>query len=166
MRVFIDRVKRLWGLEKASDGFIKGRSHRMTFPSSERYETSYRASSLLAEDRRNVGLAVRDIDTGVKNWQGDPCGPKTYIWDGLNCSFNGEDDVRIISLNLSGNNLTGSVPRELIQKSNSGSLMLRDLPREKVTVEVIDWADLRADFFDSSELNLCPNLHKSLSRPP
>ncbi|KAF4399824.1 hypothetical protein G4B88_021038 [Cannabis sativa] len=33
-----------------------------------------------------------------KNWQGDPCGPKTYIWDGLNCSFNGEDGVRIISL--------------------------------------------------------------------
>ncbi|KAM6572234.1 hypothetical protein CsatA_016314 [Cannabis sativa] len=71
-------------------------------------------------------------------------------------------------INLSGNNLTGSVPRELIQKSNSGSLMLRirDLSREEVTVEVIDWADLRADFFDSLELNPCPNLHKSLSRPP
>ncbi|KAM6572231.1 hypothetical protein CsatA_016311 [Cannabis sativa] len=107
-----------------------------------------------------------------KNWQGDPCAPKTYIWDGLNCSFTGQDPIRIVSLDLSssgltgeiassisnltmiqsidlsnnslsgsvpaflsklqnlkvldlrGNKFIGSVPSELIEKSNSGSLLL------------------------------------------
>lgn len=36
---------------------------------------------------------------GVKrNWQGDPCVPKAYSWDGLNCSYKGNDPPRIISL--------------------------------------------------------------------
>ncbi|KAL5581640.1 hypothetical protein UlMin_014082 [Ulmus minor] len=86
---------------------------------------------------------------GVKrNWQGDPCAPKDYLWEGLNCSY-GDDPLRIISLNLSnnrltgqvpnflsqllflsdldlrGNNLTGPVPADLIEKRNSGSLILR-----------------------------------------
>ncbi|PON36237.1 Mitogen-activated protein kinase kinase kinase [Parasponia andersonii] len=119
--------------------------------------------------------AVMNIKSqyGVKkNWQGDPCSPKIFTWDGLTCRFGGHDPVRIISLNLSssgltgeissyisdldmiqfldlsnnsltglvpdflsklkflnvldlrGNNLAGSVPVELIEKSNSGSLLL------------------------------------------
>ncbi|KAL5581638.1 hypothetical protein UlMin_014081 [Ulmus minor] len=109
---------------------------------------------------------------GVKrNWEGDPCAPKDYLWEGLNCSY-GDDPLRIISLDLSssgligaidvslssltmikslnlsnnrltgqvpnflsqlqflsvldlgGNNLTGPVPADLIEKRNSGSLIL------------------------------------------
>lgn len=33
-----------------------------------------------------------------ENWQGDPCSPKTYMWDGVDCNFNDRDSVRIISL--------------------------------------------------------------------
>ena len=33
-----------------------------------------------------------------KNWQGDPCAPKTYMWDSLNCSYDGHEPPRIISL--------------------------------------------------------------------
>ena len=40
-----------------------------------------------------------------KNWQGDPCAPKAYIWDGLNCSYDDHDQshgsVRITSLQVS-----------------------------------------------------------------
>lgn len=36
---------------------------------------------------------------GVKrNWQGDPCAPIAYLWNGINCSYNGNDPPRIISL--------------------------------------------------------------------
>ncbi|KAM1016963.1 hypothetical protein ACFX13_047321 [Malus domestica] len=42
-----------------------------------------------------------------KNWQGDPCNPQVYSWDGLNCSYHGNDPPRIISLNLSSSGLEG-----------------------------------------------------------
>ena len=31
-------------------------------------------------------------------WQGDPCSPKTEMWKGVNCSYNGHNQPRIISL--------------------------------------------------------------------
>ncbi|TQD71578.1 hypothetical protein C1H46_042891 [Malus baccata] len=81
-----------------------------------------------------------------KDWQGDPCTPEGYMWEGLNCTFNGSP--RIISLELSSSGLTGeitsyifdlamlqsfnlgrnklngSVPADLIERSKSGSLSL------------------------------------------
>lgn len=36
-----------------------------------------------------------------RNWQGDPCAPKDYLWKGVNCSYSGgesSDPLRIISL--------------------------------------------------------------------
>ncbi|KAF2301076.1 hypothetical protein GH714_019931 [Hevea brasiliensis] len=42
-----------------------------------------------------------------RNWQGDPCSPPDYLWEGLNCSYNDDDLPRIISLNLSSSGLTG-----------------------------------------------------------
>ncbi|MCH94375.1 receptor-like protein kinase, partial [Trifolium medium] len=43
------------------------------------------------------------------NWQGDPCGPLKYIWEGLNCSIDGYDPPRITSLNLSSSGLIGQI---------------------------------------------------------
>ncbi|CAN6707249.1 unnamed protein product [Malus baccata var. baccata] len=42
-----------------------------------------------------------------KDWQGDPCTPEGYMWEGLNCTFNGSP--RIISLELSSSGLTGEI---------------------------------------------------------
>ncbi|XVF26888.1 hypothetical protein REPUB_Repub14bG0058600 [Reevesia pubescens] len=44
-----------------------------------------------------------------RNWQGDPCAPQDYLWDGLNCSYSGSGPPRIISLNLSSSGLTGEI---------------------------------------------------------
>ncbi|KAJ4833372.1 hypothetical protein Tsubulata_029923, partial [Turnera subulata] len=60
-----------------------------------------------------------------RNWQGDPCAPEDYAWEGLNCSYNGTAPPRIISLDLSGNHLTGNIPGDLYERSQSGSLSLR-----------------------------------------
>uniref|UniRef100_A0A7N0TW17 Protein kinase domain-containing protein n=1 Tax=Kalanchoe fedtschenkoi TaxID=63787 RepID=A0A7N0TW17_KALFE len=66
-----------------------------------------------------------------KLWQGDPCAPRNYSWDGIDCSFSGFDEPRIIALNLKGNNLTGPVPAELIKKSQAGLLTLSGAPEAK-----------------------------------
>ncbi|PON84290.1 Mitogen-activated protein kinase kinase kinase [Trema orientale] len=43
------------------------------------------------------------------SWQGDPCAPKAYMWDGLDCSYNANDPPRIVSLNLSSGGLKGEL---------------------------------------------------------
>ncbi|KAL9680153.1 hypothetical protein QQ045_018031 [Rhodiola kirilowii] len=57
-----------------------------------------------------------------KSWQGDPCAPRNYSWDGTTCSFNGFDEPRIIALNLSFSNLVGRISVNI-----SGLEMLQSL---------------------------------------
>ncbi|KEH18245.1 LRR receptor-like kinase plant-like protein [Medicago truncatula] len=45
----------------------------------------------------------------TRNWEGDPCAPVNYVWEGLNCSIDGNNIPRIISLNLSSSGLTGEI---------------------------------------------------------
>ncbi|KAJ0006694.1 hypothetical protein Pint_28795 [Pistacia integerrima] len=44
-----------------------------------------------------------------KSWQGDPCVPKDYLWQGLNCSYDDYSPPRIISLDLSSSGLSGEI---------------------------------------------------------
>ncbi|MED6146638.1 hypothetical protein PIB30_036428 [Stylosanthes scabra] len=68
----------------------------------------------------NIKWAYR-VDS--RNWQGDPCAPTAYKWQGVECSpFDGS--LRITSLNLANNNLTGSVSNELLRKQSDGVLSL------------------------------------------
>ncbi|KAF3787086.1 Serine/threonine-protein kinase 10 [Nymphaea thermarum] len=55
---------------------------------------------------------IRDKYQISKAWTGDPCLPLNYTWEGLVCS-NDSLSPRVISLNLSGNNLTGNIPNFL-----------------------------------------------------
>ncbi|KAI3761609.1 hypothetical protein L1987_52030 [Smallanthus sonchifolius] len=59
-----------------------------------------------------------------KNWQGDPCTPHEYVWEGIGCSYNDTEFPRIVSFNLKGNNFVGPIPAELQAKANKGSLSL------------------------------------------
>lgn len=36
-----------------------------------------------------------------KNWQGDPCLPKDYTWEGLRCNYSSSSSTRIIGLYVS-----------------------------------------------------------------
>ncbi|XVF74469.1 hypothetical protein PTKIN_Ptkin13bG0112700 [Pterospermum kingtungense] len=45
-----------------------------------------------------------------RNWQGDPCTPQDFLWEGVNCSYDGYNPPRIVSLNLSSAGLTGRIP--------------------------------------------------------
>ncbi|KAK4590905.1 hypothetical protein RGQ29_021198 [Quercus rubra] len=108
----------------------------------------YTLKQLLQAQTDQEGVdAIKNIESMYRikrNWQGDPCAPKDYSWDGLSCSYyNAFDSPSFISfgltgniapfisnltmiqyLNLQNNNLSGSIPMELIERSNKGSLLL------------------------------------------
>ncbi|XP_039045708.1 probable LRR receptor-like serine/threonine-protein kinase At1g05700 [Hibiscus syriacus] len=83
--------------------------------------------------------AITDIKSiyGVKrNWKGEPCAPKTYSWDGLNCSYDGSGPPRIISLNLSSSELTGKISASI---SKLAMLQHLDLSNNSLTGDVPDF---------------------------
>ncbi|GAU24789.1 hypothetical protein TSUD_356190 [Trifolium subterraneum] len=45
----------------------------------------------------------------ARNWQGDPCAPVSYMWEGLNCSIDDNNIPRITFLDLSSSGLTGKI---------------------------------------------------------
>ncbi|KAL0875653.1 hypothetical protein Bca101_025358 [Brassica carinata] len=67
-----------------------------------------------SETNENDVAAIKNIEAnyglGIINWQGDPCVPRQFLWDGLNCS-NTDMSIppRITSLNLSSSGLTGNI---------------------------------------------------------
>ncbi|KAE8699448.1 putative leucine-rich repeat receptor-like protein kinase [Hibiscus syriacus] len=67
---------------------------------------------------------------GIKrNWQGDPCAPQKFLWEGLNCSYD-TNPPRIISLNLSSSNLNGEIPNVT---ANLSQLQQLDLSNNRLT---------------------------------
>ncbi|KAK7315629.1 hypothetical protein VNO77_34195 [Canavalia gladiata] len=80
-------------------------------------------STAITPRNANAPLVIRVIDFkqfdtvttiksvyGVgKDWQGDPCGSVAYVWDGLNCTYNGNESPRITTLNLSSNGSSGKI---------------------------------------------------------
>ncbi|KAM7473282.1 hypothetical protein LguiB_020525 [Lonicera macranthoides] len=72
----------------------------------------------------------------TRNWQGDPCAPKDYVWDGLNCTHDGFSAPRIISLNLSSSGLTGVIAVHIYDLKIIQSL---DLSNNNLTGQVPDF---------------------------
>lgn len=54
-------------------------------------------------------MAIQDNFGVIKNWMGDPCTPKTFIWRGLKCSYPPANPSRITALNLSSFRLVGAI---------------------------------------------------------
>ncbi|GAU24781.1 hypothetical protein TSUD_356110 [Trifolium subterraneum] len=73
----------------------------------------------------------------ARNWQGDPCGPVKYIWEGLNCSIDdGNNPPRITSLNLSSSGLTGEIASSI---SNLTMLQYLDLSNNSLNGPLPDF---------------------------
>ncbi|VVB16616.1 unnamed protein product [Arabis nemorensis] len=82
--------------------------------------------------------AVKNIEAtyGLSriNWQGDPCVPRQYMWDGLDCSNTDISTLpRITTLNLSLNGLTGTIAAAI---QNLTKLEKLDLSNNNLTGEV------------------------------
>ncbi|XP_077210748.1 putative LRR receptor-like serine/threonine-protein kinase At1g05700 isoform X1 [Tasmannia lanceolata] len=71
-----------------------------------------------------------------RNWMGDPCLPKAYSWDGLNCSYDSSYPPTITSLNLSSSGLSGEIAPSL---GNLTSIVSLDLSRNNLTGAVPDF---------------------------
>ncbi|KAM0855772.1 hypothetical protein ACQ4PT_049558 [Festuca glaucescens] len=72
---------------------------------------SVRQMTELATDNEDAKamMAIRTTYRLKKNWMGDPCAPKAFAWDGLNCSYSSSGPASITSINLSSSLLTGAV---------------------------------------------------------
>ncbi|CAF2334991.1 unnamed protein product [Brassica napus] len=88
-----------------------------------------------SETDENDVVAIKDIETAYGlsriKWQGDPCVPQMYAWDGLNCSYTAiSTPPRITSLNLSSSGLTGTIAAGI---QNLTLLQKLDLSNNKLT---------------------------------
>ncbi|PON62497.1 Mitogen-activated protein kinase kinase kinase [Parasponia andersonii] len=87
--------------------------------------------------------AIEDIKKAyqiIKNWAGDPCGPKNFSWEGLKCSNNASSPPQIISLNLTSSKLSGTIASSISKLSllesfisYSKYLNCRDLSNNNLT---------------------------------
>ncbi|KAJ6389636.1 hypothetical protein OIU77_027874 [Salix suchowensis] len=66
------------------------------------------------EDDVHAVMNIKSYYKVKRYWQGDPCGPKTARWQGLNCSYDAYDPPRIISLDLSSSGLTGEISPDVL----------------------------------------------------
>ncbi|KAJ4821269.1 Leucine-rich repeat protein kinase family protein [Rhynchospora pubera] len=71
----------------------------------------------------------------TKNWNGDPCAPKTYAWDGLNCSYVVSSSPRITVVSLASNGLTGEITNDF---ANLKALQTLDLSYNNLTGQIPD----------------------------
>ncbi|KAI3521453.1 hypothetical protein L1887_10919 [Cichorium endivia] len=66
-------------------------------------------------DDRDVAAiwSIKSIYRVTRNWQGDPCAPQEFVWDGLRCIYNDTEMSRITFLNLSTSGLKGEIDHRL-----------------------------------------------------
>ncbi|CAL9768373.1 unnamed protein product [Musa acuminata subsp. burmannicoides] len=91
----------------------------------------------MASDSRDVGamMAIKELYQVKRNWAGDPCAPKAYTWDGLNCTFNSSGIPRITAVNLSYGGLTGEM---ITSFANLSALRILDLSHNNLTGSIPD----------------------------
>ncbi|KAJ0495967.1 putative transferase [Helianthus annuus] len=69
----------------------------------------------------------------TRNWQGDPCITRAYLWNGLGCNYSDPQAAKIISLNLSSSGLSGEIATALANLTMLESL---DLSYNNLTGDV------------------------------
>ncbi|XP_065044600.1 putative leucine-rich repeat receptor-like serine/threonine-protein kinase At2g19230 isoform X2 [Musa acuminata AAA Group] len=70
-----------------------------------------------------------------RNWMGDPCSPKAFAWDGINCTFSILNHPRITTLNLSSSGLTGEINKSF---ASLGAIDYLDLSHNNLTGTIPD----------------------------
>ncbi|CAJ2663779.1 unnamed protein product [Trifolium pratense] len=96
----------------------------------EVYKVTNFSQSETQQDDVDTITNIKNAYGVARNWQGDPCGPVKFIWEGLNCSIDdGNNPPRITSLNLSSSGLTGEIASSI---SNLTMLQYLDLSNNRL----------------------------------
>ncbi|CAA7410055.1 unnamed protein product [Spirodela intermedia] len=85
------------------------------------------------EDEVEAISKLKNLYKVKRNWDGDPCVPQNFTWEGLECSANASNYWRITSLNLSHSELGGGIPPFIANLTNLESL---DLSYNNFTGEI------------------------------
>ncbi|KAL1212391.1 putative LRR receptor-like serine/threonine-protein kinase [Cardamine amara subsp. amara] len=67
------------------------------------------------------------------SWQGDPCVPQFYRWEGVNCSYPDSEPSMIISLNLKESKLNGTITSDISKLTQLKEL---DLSKNDLSGEI------------------------------
>ncbi|URE25643.1 Leucine-rich repeat receptor-like protein kinase [Musa troglodytarum] len=78
-------------------------------------------------------MAIKGFYQVQKNWMGDPCSPKAYTWDGLNCALNASGVPRLTTLNLSNGGLIGEI---ISSFANLTAIQYLDLSHNNLTGQI------------------------------
>ncbi|ESQ30269.1 hypothetical protein EUTSA_v10012125mg, partial [Eutrema salsugineum] len=93
------------------------------------------------------------------SWQGDPCSPQIYRWEGVNCLYLDSDQPLIISLNLTASGLNGTITPDV---ANLIQLRDLDLSNNDLSGEIPDFL---ADMKMLTLVNLSGNPKLNLTIP-
>ncbi|CAN8288258.1 unnamed protein product [Cochlearia groenlandica] len=98
-------------------------------------ETNKDEVSALVNIKKTYGLSKK------LSWQGDPCSPQLYRWEGVNCSYPNSEPSMIISLNLNASELTGTITSDI---SKLTQLVDIDLSKNDLSGEIPEFfADMK-----------------------
>ncbi|XP_072994910.1 putative leucine-rich repeat receptor-like protein kinase At2g19210 [Typha latifolia] len=81
-------------------------------------------------------MGIKEQYKVKRNWMGDPCTPKSFVWDGATCTYNTSDYARVVALNLSSFGLTGEISASFV---NLASLKSLDLSLNSLTGPLPDF---------------------------
>lgn len=88
-------------------------------------------------------MALQRFKQSLRNppddWNGDPCLPEGHPWFGIRCSQ--VNQVRVISLNLTGLSLRGTLPKEIARLTALKELRLS---MNKLTGPIPDLSPMKA----------------------
>ncbi|CAA6667502.1 unnamed protein product [Spirodela intermedia] len=80
---------------------------------------------------------IKQLYNVTRNWQGDPCSPKEYVWDGVGCNYyENSSPPRITSLNMASSKLSGIIPPSI---ANLTALVILDLSNNDFTGIIPDF---------------------------
>uniref|UniRef100_J3L540 Protein kinase domain-containing protein n=1 Tax=Oryza brachyantha TaxID=4533 RepID=J3L540_ORYBR len=138
---FLSSMFRNWFLHKGRRAYFQLRST----PNSQ-LPPLINAYEVYSRVQMNVTTASSDVESMklvkekykvTRNWNGDPCSPREYIWEGLNCTYpNGDQNPRIVKIYLSNSGLQGELA---ISFMNMSSLEILDLSHNNLTGTIPDY---------------------------
>ncbi|XP_044977391.1 leucine-rich repeat receptor-like serine/threonine-protein kinase At2g14510 [Hordeum vulgare subsp. vulgare] len=90
-----------------------------------------------SDDANYIEKVKKHYNLAQRNWNGDPCSPREYSWEGLTCDHsNSNQNPRIVTINLSTSGLSGGFA---ISFMNMKSLENLDLSHNNLTGAIPDY---------------------------